>query len=337
MKVNNKFKKGFTLVELVVVIAVIAILAAVSVGAYFGVTDSANDSKLTSESANIKLNITLLGSEGNSYCNINKDYLEINDVTLFNEELTKDTGIRYNVLINGTGNIDNSNDPIINFIGINNSDTKFDYFEYSTVEIVNKYIKVNLISGDSEIIKGNIEINDSDTPTEEPDIALDDEVIDNYEGSGSIVIELGDDSSVGLADNNGQLISSATYSCVSNSDEKYNITLRDMNNIYEGAGKSNIGAIKVGHNDINLKTPGEFKFDVADDVVGVIFYIGDKKQNGCMVEINGVTSDMISSNNIDHKIMATTRNNKTVSFKTIGSEDILYQVAYINKIELILA
>ena len=57
MKVNNKFKKGFTLVELVVVIAVIAILAAVSVGAYFGVTDSANDSKLISESANIKLNI----------------------------------------------------------------------------------------------------------------------------------------------------------------------------------------------------------------------------------------------------------------------------------------
>ena len=154
MKVNNKFKKGFTLVELVVVIAVIAILAAVSVGAYFGVTDSANDSKLTSESANIKLNITLLGSEGNSYCNINKDYLEINDITSFNEELNKDTGIRYNVLINGTGNIDNSNDPIINFIGINNSDTKFDYFEYSTSDIVNKYIKVNLISGDSEIIKG---------------------------------------------------------------------------------------------------------------------------------------------------------------------------------------
>ena len=44
MKLKRKLGKGFTLVELVVVIAVIAILAAVSVGAYFGVTDSANAS-----------------------------------------------------------------------------------------------------------------------------------------------------------------------------------------------------------------------------------------------------------------------------------------------------
>lgn len=44
MKINKKFKKAFTLVELVVVIAVIAILSAVSVGAYFGITDSANSS-----------------------------------------------------------------------------------------------------------------------------------------------------------------------------------------------------------------------------------------------------------------------------------------------------
>ena len=45
MKMNKKLKKGFTLVELVVVIAVIAILAGVSVGAYFGITESANQSK----------------------------------------------------------------------------------------------------------------------------------------------------------------------------------------------------------------------------------------------------------------------------------------------------
>ena len=44
MQIKKRIKKGFTLVELVVVIAVIAILAAVSVGAYFGITDSANRS-----------------------------------------------------------------------------------------------------------------------------------------------------------------------------------------------------------------------------------------------------------------------------------------------------
>ena len=49
MKLFKKAKKGFTLVELVVVIAVIAILAAVSVGAYFGVTESAKNSKADQE------------------------------------------------------------------------------------------------------------------------------------------------------------------------------------------------------------------------------------------------------------------------------------------------
>ena len=52
MKILKKSKKGFTLVELVVVIAVIAILAAVSVGVYFGVTESAkksNDQTVTNQ------------------------------------------------------------------------------------------------------------------------------------------------------------------------------------------------------------------------------------------------------------------------------------------------
>ena len=53
MKLFKKAKKGFTLVELVVVIAVIAILAAVSVGAYFGVTESANNSKLEQEAKQV--------------------------------------------------------------------------------------------------------------------------------------------------------------------------------------------------------------------------------------------------------------------------------------------
>ena len=46
--------KGFTLIELVVVMAVIAILAGVSVGAYFGITKSANESAINQTSTQIK-------------------------------------------------------------------------------------------------------------------------------------------------------------------------------------------------------------------------------------------------------------------------------------------
>ena len=43
-KLKKKSAKAFTLIELVVVMAVIAILAGVSVGAYFGITNNANES-----------------------------------------------------------------------------------------------------------------------------------------------------------------------------------------------------------------------------------------------------------------------------------------------------
>ena len=70
MNFFKKAKKGFTLVELVVVIAVIAILAAVSVGAYFGVTESANNSKAEQEAKQAYTQLqtkTLAGLElGNS-------------------------------------------------------------------------------------------------------------------------------------------------------------------------------------------------------------------------------------------------------------------------------
>lgn len=45
----SKLKKAFTLVELVIVIAIIAILTSVSIVTYFGVTSSAKKSVLTEE------------------------------------------------------------------------------------------------------------------------------------------------------------------------------------------------------------------------------------------------------------------------------------------------
>ena len=52
MKKNNKSRKGFTIVELVIVIAVIAILAGVLIPTFSGVVTKANESKALQEAKN---------------------------------------------------------------------------------------------------------------------------------------------------------------------------------------------------------------------------------------------------------------------------------------------
>ena len=52
MKKNNKSRKGFTIVELVIVIAVIAILATVLVPTFSNVIDKANQSKAMQQGRN---------------------------------------------------------------------------------------------------------------------------------------------------------------------------------------------------------------------------------------------------------------------------------------------
>ena len=58
MELAKKFKKGFTLVELIVVIAIIAILASVSVAGYFGFINQANQSAADQEAAQVKTVLT---------------------------------------------------------------------------------------------------------------------------------------------------------------------------------------------------------------------------------------------------------------------------------------
>lgn len=93
------FKKGFTLVELVVVIAVIAILVSVSVGAYFGVTNSAVESKLNSESKSILESIRIAALDESDDFALNKDGFSIKNAAKpkqkFNYELNLLTGINY--------------------------------------------------------------------------------------------------------------------------------------------------------------------------------------------------------------------------------------------------
>ena len=87
IKINKK-KKGFTLVELVVVIAVIAILAGVSVAAYFGVTDSANKSNAETYLKEMKDNYTmyLIGNDNNQQYDSDVSLMKYNVDPLSNEE-----------------------------------------------------------------------------------------------------------------------------------------------------------------------------------------------------------------------------------------------------------
>ncbi|MGO3702052.1 MAG: type II secretion system protein [Candidatus Saccharimonadales bacterium] len=60
-------EKGFTIVELLIVIVVIAILAAISIVAFTGVQQRGRDSNRTSDASNIAKALTAYTSEGNEW------------------------------------------------------------------------------------------------------------------------------------------------------------------------------------------------------------------------------------------------------------------------------
>ena len=69
-KLLKKAKKGFTLVELVVVISIIAILSAASVATYFGVTESARKSNVGSTASQIGQLVYLASIDGDNSDNV---------------------------------------------------------------------------------------------------------------------------------------------------------------------------------------------------------------------------------------------------------------------------
>ena len=66
---NNINKSGFTIVELLIVIVVIAILAAITIVAYNGITARANSSSAQSTAANVLKKVEAYNAEEGSYPN----------------------------------------------------------------------------------------------------------------------------------------------------------------------------------------------------------------------------------------------------------------------------
>lgn len=150
MKIFKKAKRGFTLVELVVVIAVIAILAAVSVGAYFGVTESANKSKLEQESKQFHTAIQTVALIGNENHTLNADGLRVNDIETFEDAIEKQMGQDVEVLADVNPAEINKQTIVLNNTAVKeqNNGTLYKTFDYYTHEVSGKKIAVDTVTGE---------------------------------------------------------------------------------------------------------------------------------------------------------------------------------------------
>ena len=151
MKIFKKAKRGFTLVELVVVIAVIAILAAVSVGAYFGVTESANKSKLEQESKQFHTAIQTVALVGNENHTLSADGLRVSDIDKFELALEESMGQDVEVLNSDPTYIAKQTIVLKTSELVKSEEgapVVYKTFEYYTAEISGKKIAVDVVTGD---------------------------------------------------------------------------------------------------------------------------------------------------------------------------------------------
>ena len=89
-KISKKLKKAFTLVELVIVIAIIAILTSVSIVTYFGVTSNAKKSVLTEEATSLKKELQVVSASAGTGDYEKLSWSKVNGFTFSTSSETKD-------------------------------------------------------------------------------------------------------------------------------------------------------------------------------------------------------------------------------------------------------
>ena len=134
---------------IVVVIAVIAILAGVSVGAYFGITKSANDSKLLQEAKTASTVLRLANGYGANYSNKG---LTIEELDTLNNEVNRVSGsISYYLTLDINSY---SNDvSTIQFVKVDTSLdlNTYDYFRYYAKGDTSRYCLFSLVNESSSL------------------------------------------------------------------------------------------------------------------------------------------------------------------------------------------
>ena len=174
MKIFKKVKKGFTLVVLVVVIAVIAILAAVSVGAYFGVTESANRSRLEQEAKQAYSNIQLVSLvDSNDSYDLDINGLHINDELSEFDKVLDNAGVDYELRDNSSSI--SQDKPTIIFsterVQSQNVNKLYKQFDFYIPQISGMHANCDIINGGKiTVVKAdNPAFGESETPdNEEP-------------------------------------------------------------------------------------------------------------------------------------------------------------------------
>ena len=176
---KKKLLKGFTLVELVVTISVIAVLAGVSVGAYFGITDSAKKSKLETEAKQTFDGIRLISlSNQNQNQSLTNEGLKVSkgdtDFKLFEEDLSYAVGIDYDVddarpnTIVGKTIILKENVMTLSLVRSNDYFT-FKSFNYYTNEVDGYFANVNMLTGEIIVLPDDY-VEEDIPPVDEPEI-----------------------------------------------------------------------------------------------------------------------------------------------------------------------